>query len=291
MIGLSPGNGHPFSWSAICNGYDPAAMAACGFPAIPKYLAERRWPEDRLPDVQVTHVWAQQPELARQIADAALVPQVVAHPEAMLGAIDGLLLARDDAANHLGFAAPFLAAGVPVYIDKPVALNVAGLEALLAAQARDGLVFSCSALRYADELQPTSKDLAALGPLRYVAGMTPKHWDTYAVHVIEPILRLLGDRAGDIHHHTVFKAGDFRGLTVAYESGVTARFETLGAMGAPISLRVVGEDSWRDYQFRDPFTCFRRALADFLEGLRAGFSRTKLDELRRIVQLIELGAA
>ena len=38
-IGLSPGNGHPYSWAAIFNGYDTASMADCPFPAIPEYLA------------------------------------------------------------------------------------------------------------------------------------------------------------------------------------------------------------------------------------------------------------
>ena len=26
MIGMNDGNGHPYSWSAICNGYDPIEM-------------------------------------------------------------------------------------------------------------------------------------------------------------------------------------------------------------------------------------------------------------------------
>ena len=36
MLGMIPGNGHPYSWSAIVNGFDPAAMAACPYPVIPK---------------------------------------------------------------------------------------------------------------------------------------------------------------------------------------------------------------------------------------------------------------
>ena len=55
LIGLSPGNGHPYSWAAICNGYDPDALGDCGFPAIGTYLAQQRWPEARLSDVTVPH--------------------------------------------------------------------------------------------------------------------------------------------------------------------------------------------------------------------------------------------
>ena len=38
IIGLSSDNGHPYSWSAIFNGYDPEEMARCPFPGIPEYL-------------------------------------------------------------------------------------------------------------------------------------------------------------------------------------------------------------------------------------------------------------
>ena len=32
VVGLSEGNGHPYSWSAIFNGCDMTYMKACGFP-------------------------------------------------------------------------------------------------------------------------------------------------------------------------------------------------------------------------------------------------------------------
>ena len=41
IIGISDGNGHPYSWSAIINGYEPAKMENCGFPVIPRYLAKK----------------------------------------------------------------------------------------------------------------------------------------------------------------------------------------------------------------------------------------------------------
>ncbi len=37
IIGSSSGNGHPYSWSAIFNGYDKSLMNDCPFDVIPKY--------------------------------------------------------------------------------------------------------------------------------------------------------------------------------------------------------------------------------------------------------------
>ena len=48
MLGMIPGNGHPYSWSAIFNGYEPSAMASCPFPVIPEYLSRRTFPDDAI---------------------------------------------------------------------------------------------------------------------------------------------------------------------------------------------------------------------------------------------------
>ncbi len=49
MLGMIEGNGHPYSWSAIVNGYDPAAMAACPYPVIPVYLGKQPLESVRIP--------------------------------------------------------------------------------------------------------------------------------------------------------------------------------------------------------------------------------------------------
>ena len=43
VIGMSPGNGHPYSWAAIVNGrYNEKEMTNCGYAGIPIYLAANR---------------------------------------------------------------------------------------------------------------------------------------------------------------------------------------------------------------------------------------------------------
>ena len=110
VIGMSPGKAHPYSWSAICNGYDASAMEGCGFPVIPRYIETRNWSSDRLKGVCVTHVWTQDEALSERVARALRIDHVVQRPEEMIGEVDALLLARDDADNHLTFARPFLEA-------------------------------------------------------------------------------------------------------------------------------------------------------------------------------------
>lgn len=100
LLGISEGNGHPYSWAAIVNGYDEAEMARCPFPAIPRYLAEHRFPDEAIDDARVTHLWTQDPTASRQIAAASMIEHIVSSPEEMVGEVDAVLLARDDAERH-----------------------------------------------------------------------------------------------------------------------------------------------------------------------------------------------
>lgn len=291
LIGLSEGNGHPYSWSAICNGYDPSRMAFCGFPVIPDYLAQQHWPDARLPGVEVTHVWTQDEALSRRIADASLIREVVDEPSRMLGQVDALLLARDDAEHHFTFAAPFLRAGVPVYVDKPVAVSMQALRALYEAQRFEGQLFTCSALRYAREMMLDGAARGRIGRIRHVQAVTPGKWASYAVHVIEPLLGIVGDAAahgGRIRPRAIGEAG--RALSIEFDSGISADVAALGkGVSAPLSIRVHGEQGWQDLVFSDAFTAFRSALADFAEGVRTRTCRSPRTFNEKVVGIIEAG--
>ncbi|MFH1530200.1 MAG: Gfo/Idh/MocA family oxidoreductase [Pseudomonadota bacterium] len=287
ILGLSPGNGHPYSWAAIINGYDPAAMATCPFPVIPEYLGQRSFPEDALPGARVTHVWTQDAALSGHVAAAARIPTVVEDPLEMIGAVDGVLLARDDAEHHRTMAQPFLEAGLSVYIDKPLALELQEARRILALQVRPGQVFSCSALRYAEEFCLSPADREELGTIRHVVGITPKTWDTYAIHPVDAALGMLGSQ-GRIRTAVPVVGGDRTLLILEWESGVTGTFLSLGGAATPISVEVFGDRGRRRMVFADAFSAFREALRRFVEGAdgpREGHEA----ELLEAVAVVEAG--
>ena len=290
IIGSSAGNGHPYSWAAICNGYDAALMADCPFPGIPAYLAARRFPEDRLRDAIVTHIWTQDPAESQRIAGASLIPTITTAPEDMIGAVDGLLLARDDAENHARFALPFLRAGLPVYLDKPMALSIAAADQLLSAERYPGQIFTGTAVAWAEEMRLTPEQAARIGKVRHVIGVTPKYWDTYAVHVIEPALQLLGEEAAPMEI-AVTGRGAQRLVGAAWASGTTAQFAALGSVAAPISLAVYGESGHETLVFKDSFTAFRTALQQFCTGVLTRQRMFNLPRMMAVTGIIERGRA
>lgn len=291
IIGSSEGNGHPFSWSAIFNGYNPEAMEGCGFPVIPRYLEQQIWPDSRIPNAEVVSVWTQDSELSERISKASLIKNVVEKPEDMLGNIDALLLARDDAENHLKFAAPFLEAGIPIYIDKPIALSIQDLEQLYSLEKYPGQIFTCSALRFSHELKLTDSDRTQLGRICQIIACTPKSWNKYAVHIIEPVLCMLPD--GDCPRSYTRVSDDSSSLattlSVNWSSGTRTTFFSTGEGVSPISIRLIGTKGWKDMIFSNTFSAFKSALECFVRGIHRGTVESPRAFNTQMVQILERG--
>ena len=290
IIGLSEGNGHPYSWSAICNGYDRAAMAECPFPVIPEYLAAQRFPEAQLPNVKVTHIWTQDEQLSKAVARAAHIEHVTSNLEAMLGKVDAVLLARDDANRHLEFSRVFLEAGVPIYIDKPMGLSVAAVDELYSHAKDPSTLFSCSALRYAAELRLTPEQRAEVGEILYVDATIEGSWSKYAVHIIEPVLYGVLGSFVPPHSVVVETESPIRSVRAVWSSGVESRFMTTGNVVSPIEIRVFGSKGSCRLCFEDTFNAFKGALAHFAAIVRGEESTIPRHEVESVIGIIERGA-
>ena len=103
VIGSSAGNGHPYSWSAIFNGYDVEAMQECEYPVIPGYLSAQSWPDAKISGAEVSSIWTQNSELSARIAKASCIEHISSTIVELESRVDAVLLARDDAENHLHF--------------------------------------------------------------------------------------------------------------------------------------------------------------------------------------------
>ncbi len=288
IVGLSKGNGHPYSWAAIFNGYNKAHMRNCPFPIIYQYLSKQSYPEDFLDTAQVTHIWTQDIEMSKQIAKASRIPHSVDHLTELIGQVDGILLARDDAENHYRHVVPFLKAGLPVYIDKPLALSVRKAEKLFAIQEYEGQIYTCSALRYAKEIQLSEEEKHQLGKIKLIQAWTPKSWGKYAVHIIEPVLKQFNFSVL-FNSAKILKARGVQGLSVVTKTGVLLQFFSLGKINHPISIRYIGKDNWKEKTFFDSFTAFKTALAAFIEQIHSGQNLIPEEETLQVIRLIESG--
>ena len=285
IIGISEGNGHPYSWSAIFNGYNEGYMIQCPFESIPEYLSKEKYPENFLiEEAEVTHIWTQDQEISKHIAASTYIKKVCLNFEDMIGEIDALLLARDDAENHFKFAHKFLSAGTPIYIDKPFALNTASAKKLWDSQIYEDQIFTCSALQFAKELDKNQINQEKIGEIKMLWATTPKSWEKYAVHIIEPVLNLICDR-GKIKNIQPIK----HGASVEWESDISCVFQTTTNLDSPIWIRIQGEKDVQDLYFRDSFTAFKMALKRFVEVVNKKSPNLSRKNTEEMVQILEQG--
>ena len=288
LIGLSHGNGHPYSWSAIFNGYDKSKMKSSGYPAISNYLKKQKFPDDQIKGGKVTHIWTQDLNLSKQIASAVLIDNIVNDYHDLIQKVDAILLARDDAENHYEFAESFLKAGIPIYIDKPLALTVSDAKKIINLQCYEGQLFSCSAMKYSSELKLSEEQKNIVGEIRSVHGYVQKSWDKYAVHIIEPVLQLIPNR-GELVNSKIQRSNDKVLLVANFKSGIDIHLQSSGEPTIPISLHITGTKGKVTLIFTDTFRAFHSTLKNFMEGIINKDIRTPPEDMIEVVRLVELG--
>ena len=169
IIGLSEGNGHPFSYSSIINGYSDEGLADAGWPGIYAYVRRRHASEFGIDGWKVTHAWTQFPESTKKLCAACRIPNGVKDYHELLGQVDAVIVARDDYQTHFEISKPFLEAGLPVFIDKPLSVDLSELRHYR-PYLEKGQLMSCSGMRYSRELDEPRADLAAYGRIKLIRG-------------------------------------------------------------------------------------------------------------------------
>lgn len=287
MLGMIAGNGHPYSWSAIVNGFDPVVMASCPYPVIPRYLGAQPAGTVRIPGAQVTHLWTDDPKEAPHVAAASLIPNVVARPEDVIGQVDAVLVATDDGADHVRRARPFVEAGLPVFVDKPLGTTLDELKTFVAWERAGARLLSSSGLRYAPELDSYFAAASSVGELRWLCGLTCKTWERYGIHLLEPLFRIVGPGFVSVRletqpglevAHLTHRSGAQLTLPVIYDGGAT--FGTLHVCG------VAGQTTLR---FTDTYTSFRRQMESFVDFVRSGKAPYPFAETVELMAVIIAG--
>jgi predicted dehydrogenase len=287
MLGMVDGNGHPYSWSAIFNGYDPDEMAKCPYPTIPAYLGKEPKETLRIEGARVTHIWTDDPADAAQVAKASLIPNVVEKPEQVIGQVDAVIVATDKGEEHIWRCRPFVEAGLPVFVDKPLVDNESDLATFNAWVRGGARIMSSSCMRYAKEFMPYRASTHELGAIRFASITTPKSWERYGIHALEAIYPILGP--GFVSARNT-GAAERNIVHLKHECGadvvVVATADMYGAFGV---LQLCGTAGQAHAVFSDTFYAFKTQLAAFIEYLRTGERPFPFAETQELMKLIIAG--
>jgi hypothetical protein len=286
IIGYSEGNGHPFSFSAIVNGYDDERFAAAGWPVIHNYLKAQSSDRFGIGDARVTCAWTQDPQLTNTLCAATRIEHTCASPEEMLGKVDAVIVARDDWESHAALAMPFLEAGLFVFVDKPLSLDDGDL-ARFEPYLRRGKLMSCSGLRYAAELDAlrTPRPQWEIGTPKLIHAAVLNGIEKYGIHMIEAVagLQPAWGRASAIER--LDTPHDAWSITLS--DGTPLQLHCLGAVGKTFHLSFYGDRGHRHFDLHDNFSAFRRTLEQFFRMVTTGTPPIDPDETLAIMRLIQ----
>ena len=287
IFGITPGNGHPYSWSAMFNGYDKALMEKeCPYPAIPDYLSKQPPETLTIPNVKVTHICCtgEGEFTAEHVARCSLIPNVVETPEDVIGKVDAVIMATDIGSEHVERCRPFVEAGIPLFVDKPMVDNAKDV-AVFNAWIKEGKpILSSSSMRYVKEFLPYRISTHNLGELRYVSTTMCKSWETYGIHALEGIYPILGPgfisckNIGTKDRNLVLYTHKCQADVM-----VVVRKDMYGGAGLLTIAGTKGADQLRSM---DSFYSFKTQLESFVSYLRTGvrpFPYAETEELMRMI--------
>lgn len=284
IIGLSEGNGHPYSWSSIINGGFDQTMWDCGYAAIPRYLTANK---DTLgiEGAKVTHIWTQDKRLSQKVAQASLINNVVDDFCDLIGKVDAVILARDDAENHKKMAEPFIEAGIPLFIDKPLAANWQDLIYFKEQVDKGKFIMSCSSMRYASENRAVKQNIDSFGKIELVTAIGKKDWLKYGVHMLEVLISFLDDpKAVAVKHISQKSHQDI--VYIEFETGLLAVVNLFYEITPTFQMSIFGQNSWKLIEYSNWYAMFRDNLVEFIRSVREAKPRLAFSKTENIVKIL-----
>ena len=265
IIGHSEGNGHPFSYSSIINGYSDTGLAKSGWTGIYDYVRRRHGSEFGIDGLTITHAWTQDQDVTEKLCAACVIPNAVSNRQKLLGAVDAVIIARDDYETHFEMSRPFLEAGMPVFIDKPLSLEVSELR-FFKPYVESGQLMSCSGMRYARELDEPRAGLSAYGELKLIRGAIVLSWEKYGVHLLDAALGVATANPVAVQMLPAKHAS----AVVRLNDGVLIQIDSLGECARTFRIEFFGTQRIGVFEITDNFSMFRRMLWEFSRSIRTG---------------------
>ncbi len=260
FIGTNEGNGHIFSWSAIINGrYDREKMENCGYPVIPEYLAKQPPENLGIKGAQVSYVWTEDKNYAEYVAKTSYIETVLDRPEDAMGKVDGVVITTDIGKRHLKIAKPFIEKNIPVFIDKPLTDNENDLKEFIKYLRNNKPVLSSSSVRYSRDIENFSENNK--DNIEFVRCTMNKLWETYGVHAMEGLYKILGPGI-----KSVFNLGDKK-TNVVYLEYVDERKAVIENI---YNMKITGydiitADKTYTIQDKDTFHMFKKQMETFIK--------------------------
>ena len=130
----------------------------------------------------------------------AMNVQIVGSIDELLAKVDAVMLESVDGRPHLAQARPVIAAGKPLFIDKPMTASLAdAMEIFRLAAEKKVPCFSASSLRFSSSFQAVRRKPSPWGDVKSCIAWSPLHVEPhhpdlfwYGIHGVEILYTIMG---------------------------------------------------------------------------------------------------
>ena len=242
-------------------------------------------------DIEVIGIYSNEEEPCQKLHEEFGVPVMKSYDE-LVGKVDGIMVTARHGANHYKYAKPYLASGIPMFIDKPVTVN--GEEAVaFMREARENNVRICgsSVGKFLNGVLALQEKINS-GEIGTVHGgniCAPIEIDSpyggfyfYSPHLVQMMLTIFG---GDVLEVGAMQQGRDVGIVAKYRDyPITGSYVSAGGHFA---ATVYAENGI----FTEPCElrsyAFARQLDDMHDLLEGGEMKESYDDFIRPVFILE----
>jgi len=214
----------------------------------------------RVEGAKVVAIYGEEEQRTKEVARKAQIPRIVADPKEMIGLVDAVMVVFRHGDKHYPYAEPFIEAGIPTFVDKPLAIKVRDAEAIIELADKKGtLLTSFSTLRYARKTVQFIEETKKIAPLTagISSGPADRHSEYgglpfYGIHAVELLLATFGY---EVESLLALERQNNVLVSVKYKTGALVALYLLGNASSFFHLAAYGKGGYLDH-FVDTSTCY-----------------------------------
>ena len=277
----TPGSFHGTAFSTAVNGYDAEKSRQYEW----TFAAASR----PLEGARVVKCWDPDAEWAKRLAEVCDISEVCGTPEECGADVDAAIIVDDGSGEQAQYAEAPLRAGVPTFIDKPIAMTARRAQEVVGWAKETGTpLMSASSLRFVPDIVALRDEVAELGEVHLATTICGNELVYYGIHALETAYAVLGP--GAVSCLNVGQAG--RNIVrVRFESGrdLVLMVGEGEFMQAGYQINVYGQKGWRSVQ-PDLTDLYLYLMEQFLDMVRSGKKEVvPLDEIVEVIAALEAG--
>lgn len=263
IIGANKGNGHPYSFSAIINGYNSKILNKyCEYSVIKKYLKDRKLPENKFKKYKINYIYTQNNKLSTNISNSCKIPKIIKRINHIPKNVDGIILARDDFKLNNFLISFCLKNKISIFLDKQITKDLQFLNKNKKKIIKFGNLYGGSGVAYCDEFLKFKKEYEKKKfKILKIECISKGKWINYGQHLLDPLFDILNFKYLNFKCTTKQKGTK---ILEANISNINCKFILKERGYNDIKMFFYTNKGRKSIKFSNPYSAFSKMLINYL---------------------------